>query len=102
MTWRNQATHRAETAAVKAALVKAGYPNAKVGHGSGTAWGWLHLNVSVLGPKACTCGQGRVGRCDACQEIWRTHYAKVTGIALAVTGRHGEYDGDINAQIELA
>ena len=64
---------KAETKAVKKALLDAGI-KARVRHGSGTSWGWLHIWIDPslnMGDKAVK-------------------------IAQQVTGRHGEYDGCIN------
>ncbi len=44
MSWRKQDNHKEETKAVKKALADAGI-KAKVTHGRGTAWGWLHINI---------------------------------------------------------
>lgn len=76
--WRKHKTHREETKAVKAALVKAGYRNVRVGHGTGTAWAWLDIHCD---PKP---GQ-----------LWRKKRDAVLRIAKQVTGRHGDYNGDI-------
>lgn len=79
MTWRNQTTHREETKAVKEALVKAGFQNVHVGHDRGTAWSWLKI------------------RCDPKPEhkTWQDKRIEVIRIAKAVTGRSGDYDGEI-------
>jgi hypothetical protein len=79
MTWRNHKTHREETKAVKDALIQAGFTNVKVGHGTGTAWGWLIIH--------CDNKPG---------QSYEAKRLEVLGIAKAVTGRHGDYDGDIN------
>ncbi len=79
MTWRKHKTHREETKAVKDALLKAGFTNVKVGHGTGTAWGWLKIY------------------CDAKPgQSYQDKRLEVLRIAKAVTGRHGDYDGEIN------
>ena len=76
--WRNHKTHREETKAVKEALVKAGFPNVRVGHGTGTAWGWLEI------------------RCDAKPgQSYQDKRVEAIRIAKDVTARHGDYDGDI-------
>ena len=99
MSWRNQDNHKEETKVVKAALQAAGI-NAKVGHGHGTAWAWLKINIGT--------GQQfgehtHVGdypwrqpeRCQRCREMKRM--AKLTEeITQKVTGRHGEWGGEIN------
>ena len=76
MSWRKHKTHAEETKAVQQALGKAGIP-AKVGHGRGTGWGWLEIN---LGPQA----RGK-----------RDLQDKALHIAKDTTGRSGEYDGEI-------
>jgi len=74
MSWRKHKTHREETKAVKEALSKAGF-KARVGHGSGTAWGWLEIYP--------------IGK-------WGTSTrGKVLRLIQQVTGRHGDYDGEI-------
>jgi len=71
MSWRNQKTHREETKAVKEALKKAGI-SAKVGHGTGTAWSWLEIFTDRTGDRE-----------------------KILEIAQDVTGRSGDYHGNI-------
>lgn len=69
----------AETKAVKRALIEAGYTGVKVGHGTGTAWGWLHI------------------KCDEKpSQDWQTKYHDAERIAQQVTGRGGDYGGRIN------
>jgi len=69
----------AETKAVKAALIKAGYTGVKVGHGTGTAWGWLDI------------------KCDEKpKQSWQEKYSDVERIAQQTTGRNGDYGGRIN------
>ena len=70
---------RAETQRVKDALVRAGYTGIHVGHGTGTACGWLHIKVSELP------GQS-----------WQQKYQAVEAMAQQVTGRNGDYGGRIN------
>jgi len=71
---RNHKTRREETQAVKAALKKAGIV-ARVGHGTGTARGWLKIRPNFVPSE------------DENRRIIR--------IAIDVTGRTGEYDGRI-------
>lgn len=91
MAWRNQDNHREETKAVKKALAEAGI-KAKVTHGTGTAWAWLHINIGD--PKM------RNGFKPAPFEHLYTEeelalHRKVLKIVQEVTGRHGDYDGEI-------
>ena len=78
-TWREHKTHRAESAAVKKALIEAGYTSVRVGHGSGTAWGWLKIHADPLP-----------------EQTWQEKDRAIVQIAQRVTGRHGDYDGRIN------
>lgn len=79
MTWRNHKTHREESKAVKEALLKAEFSNVKVSHGTGTAWAWLLIH--------CTAKPG---------QSFQDNRVEVIRIAKAVTGRHGDYHGEIN------
>lgn len=99
--WRNQATHQEETKAVKAELVRLGYKDAKVGHGTGTAWAWLHIQVSVPKARACRCTDEPIGKCLECRHLSNEHYQRAISIAKRVTGRDGQYDGEINATVNL-
>lgn len=99
MSWRKQGSHREETKAVKNALRRAGINPKSVGHDRGTAWGWLVIN---LGPNPSGLEHIRredtpwicVGNCPACE---RNHEIEreVIRIAQEVTGRHGDYEGEI-------
>ena len=64
-----------ETKAVKKALVASGFKGAQVAHGRGTSYGWLYI---TLGP----------------DDIRRSPEA--VKVAQEATGRHGDYDGNIN------
>ncbi len=97
MSWRNHETHREETKAVKTALKDAGI-TAKVGHGTGTAWGWLHLDINTddLGDhhdhrEGCYIDWQYCSRCAAI----KAREQEALEIALKVTGRTGDYNGDI-------
>ena len=68
----------AETKEVKRALIEAGYTGGRVGHGRGTAWGWLHIKCDML------TGQ-----------TWQQKHTEVEAIARRVSGRHGDYGGRI-------
>ncbi len=74
--WRNQKTHREETTAVKKALRGAGIRATKVGHGNGTAWGWLDIHLPAASTPATR--------------------AKALDVAQQVTGRTGDYNGRIS------
>lgn len=84
--WRKHKTHAEETKAVKQALKKAGIPFLSVRHGSGTSWGWLKINI---GPDPDNENLTYPGE-------WRKRIDDVLRIAHEITGRHGEYDGQIN------
>ena len=78
MSWRNHETHREESKAVKDALLKAGFANVRVGHDRGTAWGWLLIS------------------CDnKPEQSYQDKRVEVLRITKAVTGRHGDYEGEI-------
>ena len=91
MAWRNQENHREETKAVKKALLDAGI-KANVTHGTGTAWGWLHINIGD--PKQRNgLKEEEFGRQYTEEEL--ALHKKVLEIAQKTTGRHGDYDGEI-------
>ncbi len=90
MSWRHFENHAEETKAVKAALKAAGI-NAEVGHGKGTAWAWLEINVGKSPHKPHDPRNPSCGFCDRRNEI----VSNVIRIAQEVTGRHGDYDGEI-------
>ena len=125
MAWRKQENHKQETKAVKAALLGAGLPVVKVGHGRGTSWGWLDVTLassikkhhcaneaydergrSIGGEiveltEAERCASRNyvpcVAGCPACVEN-RAHNSRAMAIIREVTGRHGDYDGDVIVQ----
>jgi len=107
MSWRKYPTHRTETKAVKVALAEAGYVGSQVGHGNGTAWGWLEVQVQRTKPSTCACPptpdeQWGYQKCRACRDTWNIEYGKLVGLLLDVTGRsEGEYGGNITISIEL-
>ena len=78
MSWRNHRTDAEETRAVKAALKERGIPVKWIKHGRGTASGWLKINL------------GANAKAD-----YRSLRAQVLAIVKQVTGRRGEYDGEI-------
>jgi hypothetical protein len=73
--------------AVKEALKKAGI-DAEVGHGRGTTWGWLEINIGD--PRM------RGGLKLHPFEYQYTEEEQVLNITQEVTGRHGDYDGRIS------
>jgi hypothetical protein len=91
MAWRNQENHREETKAVKKALTDAGI-DAKVTHGKGTAWGWLHINIGD--PRRRNGFKSAPFEHQYTEEELEFH-RKVLNIAQKITGRYGEYDGEI-------
>ena len=86
-----------ETKLVKNELAKYGI-NARVGHGKGTAWGWLHINVGnghQFGPEHIIDTYNNSHRdCPMCKAIHIIcDFAEKK--TQEVTGRHGEYGGNI-------
>ena len=94
MSFRNHSDHKSETKAVKAALRAAGI-NAKVGHGSGTAWAWLEINIGS-GQQFGEHVERWSGHqpCGHCRDIGAMR-TKTQEIALQVTGRAGDRGGEI-------
>lgn len=77
--WRNHSNHRTESNAVKKVLIDAGYKNVQVRHGTGSAYSWLEIY------------------CDQKDnQSWQEKRVDVLSIAKSVTGRSGEYDGEIS------
>lgn len=101
--WRRHKTHREETRAVKRALEKVGI-KAKVGHDTGTAWGWLVVN---LGPNPSGMEHIKqektpwlcVGDCPACEKN-RELESQVTKIAQEVTDRRGDSSDEITVLMQ--
>jgi hypothetical protein len=102
VSWRKQNSHREETQAVKKALEQAGIKPVSVGHDTGTAWGWLVIN---LGPNPSGLEHRKMTPwlcapyCPACKrndEIRR----ETLRIAQEVTGRRGDYDGEISVLMQ--
>lgn len=99
-SWRLQDDHRAESKAVKTALADAGLPVTKVGHGTGTAWGWLDITLAAVeGPHIKHDGTTMPewicrSDCPTCAESTR-QYRQAVEVAQRVTGRTGDYDGRI-------
>lgn len=88
--WRKFSDHKSETKAVKEALDRAGI-EAEVGHGRGTGWGWLEINIGDPGLRGGVIEETRQYTHEE-QDL----HKKVMTIAKEVTGRHGEYDGNIS------
>ena len=84
---------REETSTVKKALKNAGI-KARVTHGKGTAWSWLEVNIGNPEER---------GGLEPHPDGWGKKYTndevclqnKTLRIVQEVTGRHGEYDGNI-------
>ena len=56
---------------IKKALAKEyGYKNVSVKNGSGTAWGWVDINIKADKPKDCTCSDmpNQWAYCKTCKE----------------------------------
>jgi hypothetical protein len=98
MSWRKHDSHKEETKAVKKALADAGI-KASVTHGTGTAWGWLHINLGDPKKRNGLIMEGSGHGYIYTEEEQELH-KKALKIVRETTGRHGEYDGEIiiNAQ----
>ena len=93
-----------ETREVKKYLEGQGYKGVKVGHGKGTAWGWLHVSVCTHRPMGCYCTLNQYGqwdRCHYCKNKWQEEYSKIENGLMIFTGRTGDYGGRIGIDIEL-
>ena len=75
---------REETMLVKKALIEAGFDKqaVRVGHGTGTALCWLEMKVNM--PEGMSYDES---------------YDKAIVVAQRVTGRHGDYSGEINVAV---
>lgn len=107
-----------ETKLVKSALKAAGFEGVRVTHGKGTSWGWLdiyfdlpvvkhHCDVNGLVKHLTRTERSDSGfpncvfGCPSCQ-LWKDKNAEALEIAQRVTGRKGDYDGNILIQIDEA
>lgn len=99
MSWRKHETHAQETKAVRKALQAAGI-NAKVGHGTGTAWSWLEVNIGAgqqWGEHQASLNGSYGCRLDCLRCInLREMRAQVHRIVSEVTERRGDYNGNMN------
>ncbi|MDO9097667.1 MAG: hypothetical protein Q7U60_06065 [Candidatus Methanoperedens sp.] len=68
----------------------------EVGHGRGTVWGWLEINMGD--PRMCGGLKPPPFEYQHTDEEMALHklHNKVLKIAQEVTGRHGDYDGRIS------
>ena len=103
----NAAAKRTENKVVKAELTAMGFKDITVGHGTGTASGWLDISASTDKPTHCYCDESAVfwsrpsGRCLTCSTFWHSEYTAIKTEAKKVTGRSGEYDGNIQVKLTL-
>ena len=99
----NAAAKRAENKIVKAELTAMGFEDIAVGHGTGTARGWLDICASTSKPIHCYCEEvdRNDGRCLTCSNFWHSEYTAIKAEAKKVTGRTGEYDGYIQVKLTL-
>ena len=101
MGWRNHATHREETVAVKKALKQQGIAFSHVGHGQGTAWAWLEIHLPSVPADMehipHTNGYAYSDNCPACVTN-RAIRDRAIEIIRAVTGRRGDYGGEISVE----
>jgi hypothetical protein len=109
MSWRNFEDHKTESREVKKFLVAQGYQDVKVGHGRGTAWGWLKVSISIPRPADCYCHDPKWEEvrkqemsisCRNCgQEYLRVRREVLTKL-MEFAGRNGDYDGNISYNSE--
>lgn len=96
---RTDNTRRDETKLVKEALAEAGI-NAKVSHNRGTAYGWLDINIGSGQQWGEHKRANPQDRCDPtdCKRCANSKAMQEKAIAVTqrVTGRHGNYDGNIS------
>jgi hypothetical protein len=99
---------KSETAAVKKALIGAGFDqnNVRVHHGKGTAWGWINVSLDIKRSPSCYCGEpddyGRRETCADCREYWRDIHNRIISVVRETTGRHGEYDGRTSIDLSFS
>ncbi len=95
-----------ETAAVKRALIDAGFDRneIRVTHGKGTAWGWLTVHGRIQHKPDCSCvirGLGTRETGESCALLWHNIEHRLIEITQRVTGRHGEFDGRIGVNLDF-
>jgi len=96
-----------ETAAVKRALIQAGFDknNVRVKHGNGTAWGWLSVYADIHRSPSCSCGSpdeyGRRETCQECKDKWRKIYNRMEEVAALAVGREKQRENNINVHLEF-
>jgi len=83
-----------ESRAVKEALLLADIParlmNIQVGHGRGTAWGWLHIRFDIYHAPGCYCViTPNMPRetCQPCKDLWQECRRTAYPIVRAASGR---------------
>ena len=114
--WRKFDGHKQETKAVKVALAQAWFKGAKVGHGTGTAWAWLHVKVAPPPVKhqlsignvwtelsreeknSLPTYERCVAGCKGC-EAEETTRRSALSVVLEATGRGGQYGGEVNLSL---
>ena len=91
----NTADKRTENKILKAEIAAMGYENIKDGHG--TASGWMDVTATGVKPEDCFCVEvvRYTTKCSPCSTAWTEDYFAIAHAAQAVTGRTGEYHGNI-------
>ena len=84
---------RKETKAVKGALKDVGIKS-RVTHGTGTAWGWIEVNIGSPAQRNGYMDHPS-GRGQQYTPEESELQNRVLKIVQEVTGRHGEYSGNI-------
>jgi hypothetical protein len=98
-------TRQAETAAVKKGLAE-DYDGVTVKHGTGSAWGWMRVSITIPRPDNCRCQEENEGQmfpetCRECRNESRLIHDTVEKKVLEITGRTGEYGGCVNYSIHF-
>ncbi len=79
-----------ETIAIKQALAQNGFKGCplSVRHGTGTAWGWLRVKVTLHQPEECNHSPDSYSDyCPGCRKIADLTHKRCLALVVAATGR---------------